>query len=544
LDHACRKLSCAMVLDGKALSELSLTLLSSVDEKLDAHQAKIISILDDRLPKKRRGHRLERAVLGDPTAHSLSWMLSDAAQILGKKGAYAQDDAGRQAREDGEASLQIMPHSLAAEERHCSPVPQPSLHIVLPPKDSGPCRDLPGLVDNPRSPSRTVGTRRNSATNASVQHMDMVAQKEILQTDLDLCATTPSLYEEFACKLLTRRASCFMSLIVIFLLCEIAITAAIYIYGHVHGVAWNFTTISLLVYSVVAFFGVRMMVRVIHSEELQLASGILRLYMDQTVFDQLCSLEQRKYLCAWCCFLLGLLVGQALEVWNIQRGVMDATIYHAEDLFAAKVLALAGEFTAVVAFGFSSALVLLVSYVQSVLMLGMDAALDGWCSEIFQEPEYELGVKTWNSMQAVLKCIGRDLANPTVLLQGFGSLGFVTYAISAVGVSFLQDLEPLTLVMLTLAACPAVFLFLVSIRVGAQAAALTEKCRAIPAFINQIPGDCIDHDRQYLVRFVADTSAGFIVYGITLTQSMFLKQFYALLTILAGVLGIFLRLYL
>lgn len=57
--------------------------------------------------------------------------------------------------------------------------------------------------------------------------------------------------------------------------------------------------------------------------------------------------------------------------------------------------------------------------------------------------------------------------------------------------------------------------------VCAHGAALTEKCRNIPAFVNQIPTkawgllfalqsgqDPLDEERQYLVRYVADSSAG------------------------------------
>lgn len=51
---------------------------------------------------------------------------------------------------------------------------------------------------------------------------------------------------------------------------------------------------------------------------------------------------------------------------------------------------------------------------------------------------------------------------------------------------------------------PLLFMWLLSLRVAAHGAALTEKCRGIPPFVNQMPGELIDHQRQYLVRFVTE----------------------------------------
>ncbi|CAE6970371.1 ectD, partial [Symbiodinium sp. KB8] len=57
-----------------------------------------------------------------------------------------------------------------------------------------------------------------------------------------------------------------------------------------------------------------------------------------------------------------------------------------------------------------------------------------------------------------------------------------------------------------------------AVRVCSSGAALTEKCRTIPAFVNQIPTDsCIDDERQYLVHFVLNSSAGFNVKHFTIT---------------------------
>ncbi|CAE7474530.1 TTN [Symbiodinium sp. CCMP2592] len=76
----------------------------------------------------------------------------------------------------------------------------------------------------------------------------------------------------------------------------------------------------------------------------------------------------------------------------------------------------------------------------------------------------------------------------------------------------------------------------------ANAAALTEKCRSIPAFVNQIPSqDYLDMERQYLVRFISDSSPGFFVRDIRLTQEMFLKQFLLVGGLLSGLVGVLSR---
>lgn len=88
-----------------------------------------------------------------------------------------------------------------------------------------------------------------------------------------------------------------------------------------------------------------------------------------------------------------------------------------------------------------------------------------------------------------------------------------------------NDFEALLLVEV-LSGVPLLFLSCLSLRLSAHGAALTEKCRAIPSFVNQIPGKLIDQERQYLVRFIEDSSAGFFVRNVKLTQEMVMKQVY------------------
>ena len=91
---------------------------------------------------------------------------------------------------------------------------------------------------------------------------------------------------------------------------------------------------------------------------------------------------------------------------------------------------------------------------------------------------------------------------------------------------------------------PFVYLFYLSARLFAKGAFLSEKCRQIPAFVNQLSGEGADADRQYLVHFISDSAAGFIVHGVTLSQSVFLKQMHFLTAVVSGFAGVLMRRYL
>ena len=97
-----------------------------------------------------------------------------------------------------------------------------------------------------------------------------------------------------------------------------------------------------------------------------------------------------------------------------------------------------------------------------------------------------------------------------------------------------DDFEMVPLLVEIFSSVPLLFLCTLSLRVSAHGAALTEKCRAIPSFVNQIPANDIDHNRQYLVRFIQDSSAGFCIRDVKLTQEMFMKQVYVVGALLSA----------
>lgn len=81
-------------------------------------------------------------------------------------------------------------------------------------------------------------------------------------------------------------------------------------------------------------------------------------------------------------------------------------------------------------------------------------------------------------------------------------------------------------------------------RLFSHGASLTEKCKFIPSFVNQIPTEePIDLDKQFLVNFVTSSNAGFFVRNVRLTQEMFVKQFVLVCGLLSGLFGALSRIY-
>ncbi|CAE7792846.1 unnamed protein product, partial [Symbiodinium necroappetens] len=160
----------------------------------------------------------------------------------------------------------------------------------------------------------------------------------------------------------------------------------------------------------------------------------------------------------------------------------------------------------------SSGVVTLTAYMQSHVLLGLHKSLDCWCCDIANNPDFEAGVQNWNAMQALLKCVGRELANSFLLLNAMAVVGLACFLTSCATIVLSDESSRLALLAEGLPSLPLLFIFLLSMRVFAHAAALTEKCRSIPAFVNQIPTpNCCDPSRQYLVTYIADSAAGFSV---------------------------------
>eukprot|EP00439_Symbiodinium_sp_Y106_P041673 s267_g5.t1 len=273
---------------------------------------------------------------------------------------------------------------------------------------------------------------------------------------------------------------------------------------------YSFNLVCNSLYACLAVASVFLLGKALRSSDFHLATSRLHLFVAdfKLRWSEVSGQEWRKYALAWCIMVVFAMVSQILQAWIVES---DSSVEEA----SAKVVKHVIEALSVVSFATSSAVVILAAYLQSHLLLGLDKSLDCWCCQVVNSMDFAPAVQSWNAMQALLKCISRELASSFLSLQILSSLGFVYFLATSVT----WDPHILQTVVESLASLPLVWLFLLGMRVCMHGADLTEKCRAIPAFVNQIPTNLdVDLDRQYLVTFIADSSAGFAVKDVKLTQ--------------------------
>ncbi|CAK9080946.1 Metal transporter CNNM4 [Durusdinium trenchii] len=299
-----------------------------------------------------------------------------------------------------------------------------------------------------------------------------------------------------------------------------------------------FCIFTNLVYGVLAVACIRLLRVALTSEELHLAINRLHLFVADFHLDwsEVSGQESRKYCHAWLLLVFSQVIVQGLQYYILHTslGVVDG----------AYLAFMVTGVVQVLVFAACSAIVMVAAYALSHLILGLDKTLDCWCCHIVNTPHFEFGVQSWNNMQALLKCVGRELASAFIMMQALSALGFMFLLANGVAYAFRIDVDLLPTLVEGLAALPLIFLFGLGMRLFSHGASLTEKCRLVPAFVNQIPGEeGIDLDKQYLVNFIANSSAGFFVRDVKLTQEMFVKQFILVGGILSGTFGALSRIY-
>ena len=67
------------------------------------------------------------------------------------------------------------------------------------------------------------------------------------------------------------------------------------------------------------------------------------------------------------------------------------------------------EVLSLLIYDLASGMMMAAAFTQTHLLLGLDKMLDCWCSHIMATPEFKKGVRSWNFLQALLKCVGREL---------------------------------------------------------------------------------------------------------------------------------------
>lgn len=192
------------------------------------------------------------------------------------------------------------------------------------------------------------------------------------------------------------------------------------------------TVLESIIYGIAASLCMRRMKKTISSKNLNLATARLHAFVAEFKVDwrEVSGQEGCKYLSAWLMTVLILIVARCLGAWWRLRADDAAWDVHHEVLLGTL------EILCLIVYGLSSGLVMAAAYTQSHLLLGLDKSLDCWCSNIMAIPDFKEGVRSWNVLQALLKCVGRELAGGFLILQAFGYLCFIFFLVSGIIVIF------------------------------------------------------------------------------------------------------------
>lgn len=364
-------------------------------------------------------------------------------------------------------------------------------------------------------------------------------QAQILKSHSNLTPVVDADEQNRSMRLLADYPWVLYFLIIVPMLAQLVTMLILATTGMTRTATYSLNLVCNSLYACLAVGSVFLLGKALRSSDFHLATSRLHLFVAdfKLRWSEVSGQEWRKYALAWCIMVVSALVSQALQAWIVEA---DSSVE--ED--STKVVKHVIEALSAVSFATSSAVVMLAAYLQSHLLLGLDKSLDCWCCQVVNSTDFAPAVQSWNAMQALLKCISRELASSFLSLQILSSLGFVYFLATSVTWVFRQDPHILHTVVESLASLPLVWLFLLGMRVCMHGADLTEKCRAIPAFVNQIPTNLdVDLDRQYLVTFIADSSAGFAVKDVKLTQELFMKQMFVFAGLLSGLVSVFSRLH-
>lgn len=405
------------------------------------------------------------------------------------------------------------------------------------PKDEPP--ELPPATQ--RFPSTGSFMRRRGS---AFQHLARDSQAQILTRTGCTGSVCKIFVDNIGVSLWLRRNNLTTFLIVIMSLCYLVPTVILYIFCvQLPGEHW--TAFLLALFSIVALLLLHLVKRSLRSPDLNMALQ----HLDKFVQDCGRGLDwasvAKKHWChfafLWLLVVLGFAIQQVLEEmasdiegWFAPRASLSLRQLHVFQSVASSIL-----------FAISSAVVMNGAYLQFNLLLGLGKSLDCWCADMVETQDFITGIQSWNSLQALLKCIGREMTPCFTALFFLGYVGFFAALAGSFALLLDDGLDVWETSLYECSLLPLLYLFYLSARLFAKGASLSERCRQIPAFVNQLDmlSEGADTDRQYLVQYISDSAAGFIVNGVTLSQAAFLKQMHSLVAVLSGISGVLLRRY-
>eukprot|EP00434_Breviolum_minutum_P008612 symbB.v1.2.007597.t2/scaffold460.1/size201776/4 len=347
--------------------------------------------------------------------------------------------------------------------------------------------------------SRTL----NSPRGMHLKELARTSQTTILQSDV--CISDEILYHNIGVDLFTRAGRAVLGFICVLLVLQPISMGSMHIYGHFfYTKSFVWTSVSTWFFSAAAILSIRFIRRTVQSNDLHMALTKLDLFVSGVGcgldWANMAKWEQYRARILWILLAIFFLGQQVVEQRDIDLGVHDREVLESvqESLPLARHLSYLSAVVKSITFLVSSGVVIKGAWFQCNLLAGLSKALDCWCGDMLEKADFTAGAFS-------------------VLL-------------------FSETPDVHTLVSSSIAMLPLVFLFGISARLLGEGGSLTKKCEEIPAFVNQL-GTGADAARLYLVQFINHSRTGFIVVGITLTNSLFLKQMATLATFMSSLTG-------
>jgi len=170
----------------------------------------------------------------------------------------------------------------------------------------------------------------------------------------------------------------------------------------------------------------------------------------------------------------------------------------------------------------------------------LEYMLDAYSSQFHNSDKWAQAVTEWNVVQSILHTLSRQVDSCFLAVQTSSAVVFLSFAAgildSVITKSSDQLLHQCILWMLEL---PTLMTSLCALQLFVKAASVTEICARVPPVMNSVKVEdsngAINHDRQYLVAFIAQSQAGFRAKGSLIDATMLMNYCYICGAIACGI---------
>lgn len=179
-----------------------------------------------------------------------------------------------------------------------------------------------------------------------------------------------------------------------------------------------------------------------------------------------------------------------------------------------------------VSFFVSSGVLVTITICIVDLCRGLANMIDMFCCRVISEPQIIDSVAAWNILEAVMRKVSGVIENCFFALQMAASCAVGLFAADALLMPNVARHHLLPLI-------PGALVTLCIVRVFFYAAQVTDKCNRVPALVNSINPDVIDHERKFVVEHILHSAAGFYVFEVRLTSAIVLRFSYMCLIVVS-----------